>query len=252
MDVEIVGPTSLVVEVEAGLLPVAPGFPNPPAAEVECRSYRVAEAGTNESGDPLYSLVFAEHFTEGWGGRELIRWIESDAKMWVTARSPDAVFVHAGVVAWQGRALLLPGASLVGKTTLVAALVQAGAIYYSDDFAVLDGEGRVWPCPLRLALRTSDGKRVRRAVEELGGHAGSGPIQVGWVIDTVFEPGAALQPGPISPGQTVLSLLANAPSARTRPDRVLPVVARVAREARGLRGERGDVTSAVPAILGLL
>jgi hypothetical protein len=252
VDVEIVGPSDLVAEVEAGLLPVASDFPAPPAADVESRAYGITPAGGNDLGEPVYSLEFAGHSSAGWTRRQLIRWIESDAKMWVTARSPDAVFVHAGVVAWQGRALLLPGPSHVGKTTLVAALVQAGATYYSDDYAVLDAEGRVWPCPLRLALRMADGKRVRRSIEELGGHAGSGPIEVGWVLETAFRPGAEFQPGPISAGQTLLCLLANAPSARTRPDAVMPVVARVARHAEGLRGERGDVISAVPEIFRLL
>src|ERR687894_479249 len=49
------------------------------------------------------------------------------------------------VVARGGRALVRPGPSLSGKTTLVAALVRSGAAYLSDEFAVLDPEGRVHP-----------------------------------------------------------------------------------------------------------
>jgi hypothetical protein len=198
-------------------------------------------------------LSFAGHTSDArWGADELIHWVESDAKLWVTARSPDAVFVHAGVVEWRGRALLLPGKSHAGKTTLVAALVEAGATYYSDDFAVLDADGRVWPCPLRLALRAPDGARVLTPIEELGGRVGSGPIEVGWVIDTAFSLESEFNPAPISRGLVTLCLMENAPSGRTRPDEVLAVVARAARRARGLRGERGDVGSAVPSILRLL
>ncbi len=52
----------------------------------------------------------------------------------------DCLFVHAGAVAvgWQRQAILIPGRSFAGKTTLVKALVEAGAVYYSDEFAVLD------------------------------------------------------------------------------------------------------------------
>jgi len=66
------------------------------------------------------------------------------------------VFVHAGVVAWQGRAVLIPGRTLSGKSWLVRALVRAGAEYYSDEFAVLDARGRVHPYP--LPPREADGR----------------------------------------------------------------------------------------------
>ena len=69
--------------------------------------------------------------------------------------APDRVFVHAGVVAWRGRALVLPGTSFAGKTTLVAELVRAGAIYYSDEYAVLDEQGRVHPYSARSADASS-------------------------------------------------------------------------------------------------
>jgi hypothetical protein len=36
---------------------------------------------------------------------------------------------------------VLPGRSFAGKTTLVAALVQVGAEYWSDEYPVLDAEG---------------------------------------------------------------------------------------------------------------
>jgi hypothetical protein len=34
---------------------------------------------------------------------------------------------------------------MMGKTTLVVALLRAGAHYYTDDFALLDGDGLVHP-----------------------------------------------------------------------------------------------------------
>src|ERR671929_229610 len=87
---------------------------------------------------------------------------------------------HAGVVGWQGRAILIPGRSFSGKSTLVAALVRAGATYYSDEFAVLDERGRVHPFPKKLSMRLEGSARPRFApVEELGGRRGTTPLRVG-------------------------------------------------------------------------
>ena len=52
---------------------------------------------------------------------------------------------HAGVVGWRGRAIVIPGRSHAGKSTLVAELVRRGAVYYCDEFAVLHETGRVHP-----------------------------------------------------------------------------------------------------------
>jgi hypothetical protein len=71
----------------------------------------------------------------------------------VAEYAPDLVFIHSGAVAWQDRALLLPGQSHAGKSTLVAELVRAGATYYSDEFALLDCEGKVHPFTRDLRMR---------------------------------------------------------------------------------------------------
>src|SRR5438094_6797894 len=59
--------------------------------------------------------------------------------------APRRTFLHAGVVGWRGRALVLPGRSRAGKSTLVAELVRAGATYLSDEYAVLDDAARAHP-----------------------------------------------------------------------------------------------------------
>ncbi len=73
--------------------------------------------------------------------------LESSVRQNVAEVCPDRVFVHASVAGWRGKAILLPGNSLSGKTTLVAELVRSGAEYYSDEYAVLDSEGWVHPYP---------------------------------------------------------------------------------------------------------
>jgi len=66
----------------------------------------------------------------------------------------DRFFVHAGVVGWNGRAIVIPGQSKIGKTTLVEEFLRIGATYYSDEFAVFDRRGYVHPFARPLRVRT--------------------------------------------------------------------------------------------------
>jgi hypothetical protein len=61
-------------------------------------------------------------------------------RIYVGLHAPNQIFIHAGVVAHEGRVIVIPGLCMAGKATLVLALVRAAAVYYSDEFAVLDAE----------------------------------------------------------------------------------------------------------------
>ena len=76
----------------------------------------------------------------------------------VALHAPDRIFVHAGRRRAPRPRARPAGAELLGKTTLVAALVRAGATYYSDEFAPLDADGLVHPYAQPLSLR--DGRVV--------------------------------------------------------------------------------------------
>jgi len=159
------------------------------------------------------------------------------------------LFVHAGVVEWRGRAILIPGRSRSGKTTLVAALVRAGARYYSDEFAVLDGHGRVHPWARPLRMRRPGLLPHSRPVEDLGGRAGQRPLRVGLIVVTAFHAGARWRPRDLSPGQMLLALIENTLMARAHPDRTLKILTRVVRGARALKGRRDQAEALVPVLL---
>src|ERR1051325_9854148 len=53
----------------------------------------------------------------------------------VAAAAINRLFLQAGVVGWRGRAILVLTPENAGLTSLVAALVRAGAHYYSDAYA---------------------------------------------------------------------------------------------------------------------
>jgi hypothetical protein len=101
----------------------------------------------------------------------------SDLELWVAEHARRHVFVHAGCVVVDGRAILMPGRSMSGKTSLTAALIRAGASYWSDEYAVLDSRGSVRPYPRRLAIRPYDGGRPHRVTAAAGRPRGGAALR---------------------------------------------------------------------------
>lgn len=175
---------------------------------------------------------------------------ESDLQLYVAERAPRRIFVHAGVVGWKGRAVVIPGRSLSGKTTLVAELVRAGADYYSDEYAVIDRDGRVHPYARPLAVREGVGLRqTRRTVEEFEGRAGEGPLPVGLVVVSRYERGASWRPRPLTPGECVLELLSNTVPARRSPTRAMSVLTKAAAGTDACAGPRGEAAVVAQAVM---
>src|SRR6266487_6853998 len=146
---------------------------------------------------------------------EVFERLESDLRLFVAEVARNRVFVHAGVVGWKGRAIVIPGRSFSGKSTLVAELVKAGATYYSDEYAVLDSRGRVHPFLKPLEIRENgDTRQTKVDVCDLGGQPGRKPLPVGIVLLTRFRDGASWRPRKLSAGKGVLELLSNTVSAR--------------------------------------
>jgi hypothetical protein len=175
--------------------------------------------------------------------------LEEGVRLSVASRARQRLFVHAGVVARGGRAVLIPGHSRSGKSTLVAALVKAGATYYSDEYAVLDSLGRVHPFPRPLVLRGPDGMSRRQPEEKIGGRAGVAPLPVALVISTRYCPGGRWRPRRVSSGRGLLALLGHTVPARLRPREAVRVLSRVMDDASVLQGTRGEANDAALAIL---
>lgn len=201
----------------------------------------------------LFHLVYA-------GGARILRtlewehvvaFMENELHLYVADTARQRLFVHAGVVGWQGRAVLIPGVSRTGKTTLVAALLRAGATYYSDEYALLDRRGRVHPFPRPLSVRVGPDEPQRRIdPEALGAQTGTGPLPVGLVLVTRYRPGARWRPRPLTPGQAALALLANTVSARSHAAEAMTRLQEVATQAptwEGTRGEADQVPAWLPA-----
>lgn len=173
-------------------------------------------------------------------------------ELWVAEHAEGVVFVHAGVVAVGEYALLLPGRSSTGKTTLTAELLRLGADYGSDEYAVLDAEGRVHAYPRPLRLRTAD-SRPRVPAAEFGAAVFVGSRTVAAVASVQHEVGADLTLRPLSAGSAVLRLFDNTVCAASRPAESLDVLVRAtAAPFDGLEGVRGEARAAGPKVLNVL
>ena len=160
----------------------------------------------------------------------------------VAERAKPWVFIHSGVVARNGRALLIPGDSYSGKTTLVADLIRQGAEYYSDEYAVLDEQGLVHPFPRKLSIRIR-GERLdvkETSPAELGGKVGVAPVKVGLVVATRFAPRAIWEPEQLTLGNGIKELIAHTISIRFNTGFGLKVLNTALERAIILKGERGE------------
>jgi len=232
-----------------------PGW-KPSTSTIVQRLYSLAVAG-----EPSRPNMRRFHLLYGNVGRlgrsfdleSLLNLFESDLKLYIAEESPRRVFIHAGVVGWRGRAILIPGRSLSGKTTLVAELVRAGATYYSDEYAVLDSKGRVHPYPSQLGVRERGTLEQRKlTVESLCGFTGSKPLPIGLVLVTRYKEGARWRPRSLSPGESALALLDNTISIQKKPEVAFPILKEVAAHATVMKGVRGEAESVVNCLLNRL
>ncbi|MBT5850009.1 MAG: hypothetical protein HOH36_06180 [Acidimicrobiaceae bacterium] len=173
-----------------------------------------------------------------------------DLQLSIALHARNEVFVHAGVVAWNGQAIVLPGRSRAGKSTLVEALVRAGATYCSDEYACVTADGAVAPFARPLHLRTESGRRV---IE---------PHTIGSVADESFPPGlvlftryvraATFEPEIVPPAVAALKIFDNTIVAEVQPDRASRAAAHLARTAIVMRSDRSDADRASEQILDLV
>jgi hypothetical protein len=160
--------------------------------------------------------------------------------------------VHAGAVLWRGRVLLLPGVTHSGKSSLVAELLRHGATYFSDEYALIDREGRVHPYPRPLLLRHGRPEQVPVLAEECDAAVGHAPAPVGWVLSLMYESAGAWSVTPVPQSMATLNLLQNTPHVLAdSPDMVSAFQCAVA-GADCYTGRRADAVDAADQIVRML
>ena len=220
----------------------------PPSGAID-RRYAVARTGENTwkiaiDDEPSTTLsdagLIAEH-------------IEGDLHHWIATYTKDFLFVHAGCVSWRDRAIVIPGRSYAGKTTLTRALLEAGAVYYSDDYAVIDTEGTIHAFPRQLRVR-SESIGPSRLVDPVSSNwpVGRDPIRAGVVAALTYDAELGWHVATLSRGMGALSLLDNTVAARERPEDALRLMSRAVLGAISIKGTRDSATSTAHRLIQMI
>jgi hypothetical protein len=159
--------------------------------------------------------------------------------------------VHAGTLFLGGRALLLPGATHTGKSSLVAELVRQGATYFSDEYALIDAEGRAHPYPRPLLLRNGNSEQAPTLPEELNAKVGSEPAPVGWVLSLEYQAGRTWCIQPVPQSLALMDLLRNTPHTLADSPQIVTWFQNAVASALCFAGWRGDAADAANRILDL-
>lgn len=181
----------------------------------------------------------------------LLKYFNTLLRLKVAEFAVDRVFIHAGVVSWRGKAIVIPGRSFDGKTTLVASLVKAGALYMSDEYAVLDAEGLVHPFPRDLSVRYFDGAMRQKdvSIDTLGGVTSVEPAPIGVLLLTKYQFGSHWKPEILTVGQGTIETVQHTIPIRFNPEFSLKVLKTSLRRAIIARSLRGDASRCARKIL---
>jgi hypothetical protein len=183
---------------------------------------------------------------------QVLEALETDLHRYTAEASHKMTFLHAGVVGWQGRAIVIPGRTLSGKTTLVRELLRLGASYYSDEFAVIDDAGLVHPFARPLGIREKGSyAQSKCTAEALGAATGVRPLPIGAVVIGEYKKGARWRPTALSQGQGSLELMANSVAIRNQPRQTLARIHKLARQAVFFKSARGEAREEAASILSL-
>ena len=218
---------------------------------IESREFDQSFAVYEDSSGTLYLQQNGERITSDTVEPRFFRFFDSILRITIGEHAKDWVFVHAGVVGWKGRAIVIPASSFRGKSTLVTELVRNGAEYYSDEYAILDSDGLVHSFPRDVTLRFFEGGFHEKMVapEMLGGREGTRPIPIGMVLLTEFADGAAWDPQTLSHGQGIIEMIPHTIPRRSNTEFSLKVLNTAVSDAIILKSPRGEAADFAAEIL---
>jgi hypothetical protein len=160
--------------------------------------------------------------------------------------------VHAGAVLIEGKALLLPGSTHAGKSSLVAELLRRGASHFSDEYALIDNEGLIHSYPRPLLLRNGGPLQSLVLPEELNASFAAHPAPIGWILALNYDPGVAWNIHCMSQAEAVMLLLRNTPHQLEHSPEMIDFFLRAAANADCYEGQRGEGAEAATLVIELI
>lgn len=165
-------------------------------------------------------------------------------RLTVAEFAEKCIFLHAGAVAYKGKGIIIPGKSFAGKSTLVAELSKRGMLYFSDEYAVIDFEGRLHPFAKKVSMRgiVDDYTQVDIPIEEMGGRKGCKPVKIGLLLIAAYKKGAKFKPKKLTAGEGIIEAISNSVSIRRNPSEVLQTLNKVIINAEAVKTSRGEAS----------
>jgi hypothetical protein len=145
--------------------------------------------------------------------------------------------------------MVILGRALSGRATLIGALIEHGAEYYTDEYAVLDSNGLISPFPRRQPIEQNADARGIRKPQEPGEAARRAPLPIACIVVTDCQPGTVWHPRHLTPGEGVLALLSHSVAARHQPGFLLRTFRAAVRGAVTIAGPRGDASELASCLL---
>lgn len=159
--------------------------------------------------------------------------------------------VHAGAVQFGDQVLLLPGRTHAGKSSMVAELLRRGATYLSDEYALIDAEGRVHPYPRPLLLRNGNPSQTPVLPQDCHAPVAKGPAPIGWIMELQYRDTDGWNVLAVPQSHGLLILLRHTPHVLAEAPDLLDKFQRAAAHARCYTGTRMDAARAADEILRL-
>ncbi|MGE0751684.1 MAG: methyltransferase domain-containing protein [Variibacter sp.] len=215
-------------------------------------SFRLEEGG--------YAICAgAERIAQDIPQADVLRHLAEHAVGALATEARSAAF-HAGAVLGNERAILIPGASGTGKTSITAWLVDQGFAFLSDELALAaDRAGDILAFPRAMIFKAGRHDRLLANLKTLAAApalASGGctllrpaaaqcaplrPYPCGLMIFPQHEAGRPLSLAPLSAAQAALRLMAyNHSSEENAPDRGFAAVTALSRQAPAFALHYGD------------
>ena len=231
---------------------VFPSFPRMEAGSAPPDvSLRLEETGEDDTGQRFRLSKDGEAMASAGQAIGLVPHLIHAIDEAVVQRLAALRAVHAGAVLLNGRALLLPGTTHAGKSSIVAELLRRGAAYFSDEYALIDARGLAHPYPRPLLLRNGSPEQSPVLAGELNAPVGDAPAPVGWILLLEYQAGSSWRISPVPQSLALVALLQNTPHALADAPELIAIFERAVAGAACYAGKRAEAADAAAEIIRL-